>query len=45
LSATKSIFWFFDTFSAAMNCPWLRNPALASSIDIPVGSIVFTRAS
>jgi len=45
LSATKSIFWFFDTFNAAMNWPWLRNPALASSIDIPAGSMVFTRAN
>ena len=28
-----------------MNWPWLRNPALASSIDIPAGSMVFTRAN
>src|SRR5437870_4182081 len=28
-----------DAFTAAMNCPWLRNPALASSSVIPAGSL------
>ena len=33
-----------DAFTAAMNCPWLRNPALASSSVIPAGSLAVRRA-
>jgi hypothetical protein len=28
-----------------MNCPWFRNPAVASSIVMPAGSIAVSRAS
>ena len=37
-------FWFRDAFTAAMNCPWLRNPALACSSVIPAGSMDARRA-
>src|SRR3989442_1745834 len=37
-------FWFRDAFSAATNCPWLRNPALACSSVIPAGSMDVRRA-
>ena len=33
-----------DAFTAAMNCPWLRNPALACSSVIPAGSLAVRRA-
>jgi hypothetical protein len=44
-SFAKSTPCAFEALSAAMNCPWLRNPADACSIVIPAGSNVWMRAS
>jgi hypothetical protein len=43
-SAANGTFSLRDAFNAAMNCPWLRKPALACSSVIPCGNIAVTRA-
>lgn len=39
LSVENGIPRFFDTCSAAMNCPWFRNPSAASLSVVCCGSI------
>src|SRR5258706_2817137 len=41
--SANGMFRFFETFTAATNCPKFLNPEVAPFRSVPTGSVVFTR--